>query len=136
MQAYERQHREAVRTAALNARLNTLHEEDPPFPVAPTTDAAALSDVDVQDQAPKKHKDKKSKSRKRDRRKRDEDADGDDDTAARLQKNRGKQQWELDEEQFDEECVAHPCGEPELVDTAALWYPAAVRFPAIHTKQA
>lgn len=105
MQAYETKHREAVRAAALNARLNTLEDDDPPQPAAPTTDARTPPDRDAGEGKSRRHKEKKSKSRKRDRKRdRDEEEDGEDDTAARLQRPRGKAQWQLDDEQFDQEC--------------------------------
>lgn len=106
-QAYEKQHREAVRAAALNARLNTLEDDDPAPLEAPTTDART-PDRDTADDMARQHKERKSKSRKRDRRRREAEDDGEDDTAARLHRARGKAQWQLDEEQYDQECVPSP----------------------------
>jgi hypothetical protein len=122
IQAVEEQHRAAVRMRMQNAHLNLLSdEEDVMYATAPTTNGNdAIEHGSTQHKREKsKHKDKdksgdkdihhEKKSGKREKRGRGEDdgGDGDDAVLAKLQRRRNKPQWQIDEEEYDRQCVAH-----------------------------
>lgn len=123
VQAAELQHRAAVRARVQNAQLNALsYQDDTAYATLPTTDARAARDPsthhkrDKSEKSKHKSKDKakskdKDKKRKRERRGREEEGgDEEEDTIlAKLHKGRSKPQWQIDEEEYDRQCVSFNC---------------------------